>query len=553
MKRYIGVILLMGVSFTMAHAQFYEEKVARKAMEDELQENLKNLRMKDSPDPFFISYTVMDGMNTSISSSLGATLSATQLPAKGYNVRLLVGSYEFNDESFDGESDRSQGFTQIQLPVETDYYGIRRALWASTDLVYKSASKLYKGHQAQVKNVGKPLSEIPHRKFSKVPVVDISDKTSLDYPDVAKLEKYANELSGVFTEYSNIDFSAVNVNAYSENNYFVSSEGSYIKQATNIITVRVYALARTEDGQPLINQLNFTASSFDGLPKLEKARADIKAMADELIALFTVPALQDSYYGPVLFIGEAAGSFFANTIDLNPGGLQDADFIPSSKSYLYGAGNPAEMKPGKKVAAESITIKAMSTLKEFEGQKLIGAFLADNEGVVPPDELVLVEHGVVKNLLGNRTITKDDQASTGHASGVGVLMINDENTMSMDGLKKDLIRVAKEEGMDHALIVRDANFGTMPIFNVYSVSVADGSETFVKSALLRELDMRTLRKVVASSADKIVYNAYNLNNGTTPTSIISPSAVLIEEMEIERGSNPSFSSTTYVESPLSDN
>lgn len=549
-KKIFGVLLLALFSAS-GKAQFYEESVVRKAMEDELRHNIENLRKEGNPDPFFISYTIMDGMNTSVSSSLGATLTATKVPAKGYNVRLLVGDYEFNDESFDGESDRSQAFTQIQLPVETDYYGIRRAMWASTDLVYKSASKLYNGHQALVKSVGKPLNEIPHRRFARVPVVEISKDAPASHPDVKVLEGYANALSEVFADFREIDYSAVNVNAYSENNYFVSSEGSYIRQANNVVTVSVYALARTDNGQPLINQMKFTAPTFAQLPRLTQATEDVKKMASDMVALFRAPALTDSYYGPVLFTGEAAASFFANAIDLTQGGLQESDYIPSTRSFLYGAGSPAELRAGKKVASEGVTVTALSTLREFQGTPLIGAFVADNEGVVPPDELVLVENGVVKNLMGNRTITQEGQQSTGHASGIGVLKVTDKNSMTDKELKDRLIKLAREEGLSFGLIVRDANFGVMPIFNVYRVDVKSGEETLVRSALLRELDMRTLRNVVGTSASLQVYHAANLDNGTKPTSVIAPTAVLIEEMEFERGSNPAFSSASYVKSPLS--
>ncbi len=549
MKNSIVACILLFLP-AMSQAQFYQEDVVKKAMEDEMQNNMENMRLENEEGPFFISYTIMDGLTIDISASLGSIVSSTQSPAKGYNVRLLAGSYEFNDESFDGESDRSLGFTSIELPSETDYFGIRRALWASTDLVYKSATKLYNGHENQVKSQNKPLDQIPHRSFAKTPVVEISETAIPEPASMEVLEAYGRQLSAVFLNYPEIDFSAASLDGYYEVNYFLSSEGSYIKQAKSVLNARVYAIARTAEGQPVMNQVNFFAESPEGLPAIEEAVKQVGAMADELLASFRAPAFEDSYYGPVLFSGTAAASLLSRSVNLSAGGLKDADFIPSSRNFLYNSANGPELRPGKKVASDGITIKALSKLTEYNGTALAGAFTADSEGVVPSDELVLVENGVVKNLLGDRTITRADQQSTGHSSGVGVLMISSEKTNTEAELKQQLIEKAKSEGLEFALLVKDVEFGVLPVFNVYRVSVADGSETLLRSALIRQADMKILRKIAGASEETIVYHAAGLDNPNFPTSVISPGAILVDEMEIERGNNPNFNSTPYVKNPL---
>lgn len=551
MRRYlVFFVIILGIARSAA-AQFYDEQDVRRALGDELKENMKNLQQKE-PKPFFISYTINDGLTINISSSHGATVSSAVIPAKGYNVRLLIGDYEFNDESFDGESDRNLGFTTIELPVESDYFGIRRALWASTDLVYKSAAKLYRGHQNYVDNQGKPIEQIPHRRFARADSVAISDDGVASVPDRKVLEAYTNALSAVFLNYPEIDFSGVTLSGYQEYSYFLSTEGSWVKQLKGVMDVKVFAMARTGEGQPLIAQRNFTAVAFDELPDQEKAVAEVEKMANELLALFDAQPLDESYYGPVLFLGQASASLLSRSLDLQPGGLKDSDFIPSSKNFLYNSAGSSELKPGKKVASDGISIKAMAAMQEFNGKQLVGSFLADSEGVLPADELVLVENGVVRNLLGDRTITENGQRSTGHASGAGVIMISSEATATEEELKARLIQLAKEEVLDYALIVREADFGVLPIFNVYKVSLEDGSETLLRAAMLRQLDMKIFRKIAGCSGELVVHNAAGLDNPVFPTTVIAPSAVLVKEMEVERASNPAFNSTPYVKNPLNE-
>ena len=88
---------------TLAQNQSTREIIQR-AMRDEMNRNLTELRLENLEDPFYISYTIRDVKTMVVISSLGAAVQSDEDHYRTRSARLMVGDYAQNDENFVGSS-----------------------------------------------------------------------------------------------------------------------------------------------------------------------------------------------------------------------------------------------------------------------------------------------------------------------------------------------------------------------------------------------------------------------------------------------------------------
>lgn len=166
-------ILLIGLNYH-GFAQEKTESVLMKAMKDEIHRNMTELQYKDYEKPFYISYMIADGDYAIISSSLGALLTSSNQKYRSKNVRVMAGGYEVNDENFEDPNNISAyDIGEIDLPIEDDYWGIRRSLWLTTDAVYKAASESYKNKLNALQQQGLTIEDLPVPDFSKTDIIKL--------------------------------------------------------------------------------------------------------------------------------------------------------------------------------------------------------------------------------------------------------------------------------------------------------------------------------------------------------------------------------------------
>lgn len=216
--------------------------------------------------------------------------------------------------------------------------------------------------------------------------------------------------------------------------------------------------------------------------------------------------------------------------------------------------NSLESKLNKKVISENISIESLSHLKVFNGQKLLGSFEIDAEGVVPPSELVLVKDGILKTLLNSRTPSFGVENSNGHnrmssfggsSVGPGVVKVSVKESMAKDKMKQKLIHMAKENGNEYCFIIR-----ALPHVNdnrVYRVDVNTGKETLVNTGRVGGLDMNDLKEDMYFSE---VLAAYNVLQGEGFVSVICPDAMIVKEIDIVSDQPSQKKKETIAKSPL---
>jgi hypothetical protein len=245
---------------------------------------------------------------------------------------------------------------------------------------------------------------------------------------------------------------------------------------------------------------------------------------------------------------------FANALFNGNADIMANDNIPKLSGYQYDNefyGN--DNKIGKSILNEAISVTVKPKLKSFNGVDLLGSFEVDSEGIVP-SEVSVVERGILKTLLNNRTITSPTQTANGFSNGPGVVQISVAMKDSEKSLKKKLIDKAKKQGLEFAILVRSSSTGGIRQPSIYKVNVADGKEELVKGASIGKIDGKTLKRLSGASEKYQACNIGNFNSGprdgTGMTSYIVPESILIDEMDVSRFSLPSVKETDYVKNPL---
>jgi hypothetical protein len=527
---------------------FAQQNTIEKAMQDELDRSMKDLRLDTLEKPFYINCTIQDVKVHSITAVLGGIVNSTENISRAKGNRVLIGGYEFNDESFDNNLFSTPEANDIDVPLDDDYLGIRRAIWVSIDNVYKSAARQFAKNQEMLKDQKKPLEELPHRRFAKVTPFQITS----DYKPVAfDSKKWEQTLRQLTDRFKTTDYpgSTLQLNFVQGFEYFVSSEGTHIKSPLHQAVLQLSIFGKDKEGGIVYDQSMWSGFSPNDFPSVAELETQINAKIAYLDQLQKMEKFDDEYSGPVLFEGAPVADILAGILFMSRDGLLYDNNIQSLTGMRADTRNSMESKIGKSVASSLVTVKALSKTQEYKGTKLLGAFQADSEGTPPPDELVLVDKGILKEMLNDRTLTSSSQKANGHRDGPGVIQVSIGESISAKDMKEKLIAQAKDAGLEFGLIVRNESIGRIGMFNVYKINVADGTEELLRNARFSSLSMKNLRKVLGSS-EEVIYNTPSLGNDSKFTTYIVPKSLLMTDVDIMSAELPSFNEEEFVKDPL---
>ncbi len=523
--------------------------VVEQAMIDELQRSMKELKSEGNEPPFFINYSIEDVEFYQVTASRGSLTGSIHSKSRAAtSIRLLIGDYNFNDESFDEPTYGQSQSVDISLPIDDDYLGIRRSLWISTDNLYRSASKQFAKNKEALKEQGKPLSELPHRTFAKVPPSKIS-KTLEPFPfDRTAVEEFLRKVTAVSEDHKDILGVHATFNYNFGYHYQVNSEGTNnripISQANLLIRINM----RNDEGEAFQDKLDYQWRT-PVLPSADETISRLKVMMEELIQASKAPKFTDEYVGPVLFLDNNVASLFEERL-MGEGGLMQSNAIASLNAY-YNPPPGMEAKIGKPLYAPNMTIAAAPKMKKYGDVELLGGYEVDGEGVVPADETILVEGGILKELMNDRSLTKPDQRANGLADGPGVAIVRFRNTIALADMKARLIAQARKDGLDYGILVKrnqTMGLGRRTVFDVYKVYVADGKEEFVREAAMNQISQRDFKKILEASTENSVHHVSTMNGSFT--SLICPRGILLEEIEFKPSETRARKEQVYVPNPL---
>ena len=117
---------------------------------------------------------------------------------------------------------------------------------------------------------------------------------------------------------------------------------------------------------------------------------------------------------------------------------------------------------GARVLPAFISLRDDPTQASFGGSILMGNSAIDDDGV-RTREILVIDHGILKNLLTSRVPARGFFESSGSRHGWGAvpsnLFLTSERGLSASDLKKELLRLAKERGLDYGIVVRHVGGG----------------------------------------------------------------------------------------------
>lgn len=341
-----------------------------------------------------------------------------------------------------------------------------------------------------------------------------------------ELRKIGYVLSKEIAKYEEFTNSSVGVSQNQYDDYSVSSEGQVIHKNQVYQTVYSQVDVTDKNGQPMQKKIYLTVLDGDYKSLIKQFRKKMKEfMERQRNTLPTVEVVTPiTYDGPVLVDGISVKYRIINNH------IQDLLDNPFQTSPF------AEI--GDTIIDTAIRVEQLSGISSYKGQKLWGYEEVDLDGV-KPENILLVDNGILKNRLSGRLNSRNSPHSTGNErfSGSfatvypGVMRATSSVQQSLKRIKSEFIRMAKKAGHQYAYILRTYNDDRFqnPYSNGNEILLRINTETLEEQRLHCTYKfIPQLSSVIATSKEEIVTQ----NRNSTPCSFIHPQAMLYDNCKL---------------------
>lgn len=561
MRNLKKLVIPIALLFTCSSNAFAQDDVIFRALKDEMDRSMKQLKIKGHEAPYFLSYTVKDKDVVRIAGSFGAIDSKNIDRDRDLNVDVRVGDYDLDNTRFSdgGLFGAIMGGRQARgeaVTVDDDYKVLRQALWSETDDAYKGAIEKLEAKKAFLQQ--NTVKDRP-ADFSKEPPVTAFDQPVRTQCDAEKWSSIVRQLSAVYKDYPKVDQSVVMFGVDTVNRWFLNSEGTKTFSARPEYVILATASAKADDGYVICDAEIFVGRSESDLPTVPEMEKKLRAMGDRLTQAIEAPLMED-YNGPILFEGDAAGEFFSQTIGQNF--ANPVDPLGGGIAAMMGSTNPLKEKVGQRVLPTFLSVLDDPSATDYKGTKLFGGMTIDHEGV-KPQKLTLIDKGILKTFCSTRTPSRYVKQSNGHArygnASTTNLFITTDTTTNKADLYKKLRELGKQEGLKSVLVVKRvqnlftsvldpksiimgmmgsmrkrSGFNLLPASVVYKVDVETGAETVARITPFDGVGLNTMRDIVAVGDDSTAYPILlpTVSQGDA-LSIVAPS-VLVKELDTQK-------------------
>jgi predicted Zn-dependent protease len=541
-----GFVTVVPLAPALAAPRPPDDAAIRKALEDEMARSMTQLKLGKEAPPYFLRHVVVDTDRYWTSARLGALVDETQSPSRALHIEVRVGSPDEDNTNFAGSSPGGSA----SVTREDDYDVLRRDLWQLTDSEYKDALASLARKKASKAIQAAEKEKVPD--FAKAtPVQIVTNKAVVPTDaDRERLKELTLELSRAFREHPKVDNGRVTSTIELTRRRVLTSEKTWTDERRSRVRIDVFADTIAEDGQPLSASLAFTSSDVAGLPPLDKMRADVRALAENLADQRTAPQVEPGV-ASVIFEGAAAGQL-ARLLLADPFSGQPIPRTPGTSYAIDGSSSFAE-KIGLTVAPKWLTVYDDPTALGPGKRLLAGGYDSDDEGV-PAEKVTLIDRGVAKALLMSRAPRKNFPKSDGHGRGGGSIRASASNLF---------VTVAPGHALSRAELLAAAQRSAGPKGTVYivrqlsessgigrgqtiqarvAVRWKDGKEEPVRGLSLEGFAPKKLKKdLVAAGKELTVYEDH-------VCSIVTP-ALLFEDVDVGKPSDNNRTPPLYP-SPL---
>lgn len=560
MRNTVAATALASAATTVAE-EVAKDSVLMQALRDEMARSMEELQLEDAERPYFLAYRVYENATSSATASLGGLLNVNNGQNRQLVVELRVGDYDFDNTNFMSLRNPSAMLPAVAaLSVDDDYDMLRRQIWLATDTAYKRAIDGLAGKRAALQNKTQ-VEEVAD--FSREEPYQFDGLTESEI-DTSPAPDLAVELSAAMQGMPHLSRSEVRVLTSFDRSWFVNSEGSAFVRETPFIGLYALAASQADDGAELQDGVHVWVRHWEEMPDLSALTAEVQAMANRLLERREAPA-SDRYSGPVLFEDQAAAELITQVLGprLIALRLPTADDPRMEQAIMAQLRNPFLDKIGGRVLPRFLSIVSDPTLEAHEGVPFRGRQPVDDDGV-PTRPIVLVERGMLRNLLSTRAPLAEVPESTGSRWRDGPvpsnIIVQPTRGMSAEEMMEELFLLAEDRGLDHAIVVRRIGtrlaklatgglgfFGpeassVEPLIGVYKV-YPDGSEERIRMANLSAFSESDFRDIVAVSDatarhdtgfSPVPAGSPGAGGGLIwPISVITP-ALLFEDVTVRR-------------------
>jgi predicted Zn-dependent protease len=531
MNAAVAVLAALAPVASWAQAQ---EDVPMRAMKDEMARSISQLQLQKMDKPYFFAYRMDDINRTAVSAMLGSVTEEEPSHVRMIGVEVRVGDYSLDNSNYVSLRGLSMGgggmFSSIRQATLDDNYGqIRSAFWMATDTQYKKALEDLSAKRAALQTRNH-ADDIPD--FSKEPSLNLAEPPRPAEANLEQLKGLARAVSAVFRSTPEIYSSSVDLEYRNYYTRYINSEGSSFTRAQPFIKLQVNAHTQTADGVPIADSIEVYGHSMSDLPSQDVLISRTRAMLDRVLKLRAASSLE-RYNGPVLFEGDAAGEIFSQQFATGLMAVRtplsdDSRFELFFNQMMSQLGGVSFIdKIGGRVMPEFLSVSDNPLAADYKGVTLLGAAKVDDDAVATR-QTTLVEHGILKTLLATRDPVRSVPHSTGSRRGWGPvpsnLFVTSEKSSSTAELHAELLRRAKDRGLDYGIIVRRVGGGATASFMKMATRMAqqggqtgsslaevyklypDGREELLQGVEISDLSPAAFRDIVAVGDTPVVFD-----------------------------------------------
>ena len=512
------------------------------AMQAELDRSFKVYSAED-PAAYFIGYTVTDTQRAEVSGSNGALLSSSETRNRWLQVSVRAGSYTLDNTHKVGEQRMPSGGPGTGVPVDNDEQIVRRAIWRETDDQYRAAAEALIKIRSS-KEVKADTAEAHAPDFShEQPHQSIEPEVSFTL-DRKPWEDKVRAYTRAFRASPDILNSIVTFSALAENSYLANTEGTELQSGQIRYRLELFIQGKAGDGMNIERYYNFDWVDPKDAPGDKDVAAASATLRKEMEGLVRAPINEPSV-GPALLTGRAAAVFFHEVFGHRAEGHRQKD-ITEGQTFAKKVGEP--------ILPDFLSIVDDPTLSKLGKADLLGYYRFDDEGV-SSHEVILVDHGVLKNFEMSRSPLVDFPHSNGHGrrqlgatpvSRQGNLIVKSSKTVTNAQLRAQLIELIKKQNKPYGLLIDDIAggftftgrgqpqaFQVQPLV-VYKVFPDGRPDELVRGVDIVGTPLAALTKIVATGDTPEVFNGYcGAESGSVPVSAASP-AILTSELEVQK-------------------
>jgi len=492
------------------------------------------------PKPYFLSYAVSDSDSIAISAQFGAITGSNESRRRIADVQVRLGTAA--EDNTHGDH-RNSALTTVPLPLTDDGEALARSLWYATNRGYGKALDAYL--KVKTEQQVRAKEEDASADFSgEKPATALLPTAPALVVDTAAWQDRLRELSGLFKQYPDVFFNNVALEASTETDYFVSSEGAKVATPSHVARLIIVARTRAADGMDLFRAETFEADDVGHLPDQKTLTDKTIAMAKNLEALREAP-VTEPFNGPAILSGRASAVFFHEVLGHRlEGQRQRGDDEGQTFTKLL----------GKQILPTFLSVSDDPTLATFDGVSLSGHYSYDDEGQ-QARRVDLIKDGVLDTFLMSRlpiasfsTSNGHGRAETGHmpTGRQGNLIVTSSKTVSDAELREMLKAEAKKQGKAYGLYFEDIPSGfavttrsspqafqVIPLV-VYRVYVDGRPDELVRGVSIVGTPQAALNRILATDDHPDIFNGIcGAESGSIPVSAVAP-AMLVSEIETQR-------------------